>query len=61
MSNETFTNIFTIDKSGNITKMGWAEIGSTNDAAAPNSCLYFSTDQNKLVWKDSAGTVNVLY
>ena len=53
---------FKIDAStGNITKMGWAEIGSTNDAAAANSSLYFSTDQNKLCWKDDAGTIHPLY
>lgn len=31
------------------------------DAAAANDTLYYSTTQNKLVYKDSGGTVNVLY
>lgn len=31
------------------------------DADAPNSTLYYSTTQSKLVWKDSGGTVRNLY
>lgn len=31
------------------------------DADAPNSTLYYSTTQSKLVWKDSGGVVNNLY
>lgn len=31
------------------------------DAAAANSSMYYSSDQSKMVWKDSGGTVNVLY
>lgn len=31
------------------------------DASAANESLYFSTDQNKPVWKDSSGVVNDLY
>ena len=36
-------------------------ITSFSDDDAPNSTLYFSTTQNKLVWKDNGGTVHVLY
>jgi hypothetical protein len=36
-------------------------LGSMADGSAPNSTLYYSTTQSKLVWKDSGGTVNVLY
>lgn len=31
------------------------------DAAAPNNSVYYSSDQSKLVFKDSGGTVNDLY
>ena len=31
------------------------------DTAAPNDSIYYSTTQNKLVFKDHAGNVNVLY
>ena len=31
------------------------------DAAAPNNSLYYSTTQNKLVYKDNGGVVNDLY
>lgn len=31
------------------------------NAAAPNDSVYFSTDANKLVYKDSGGIVNNLY
>lgn len=34
---------------------------SSTDAAAPNNSLYYSTDQSKLVYKDSGGTVHSLY
>ena len=30
-------------------------------ASAVNSSLYYSSDQNKLVWKDSGGTVRDLW
>jgi hypothetical protein len=40
---------------------GAVSIGSSTDAAAANSTLYYSTTQSKLVWKDAAGSVNVLY
>lgn len=36
-------------------------IPSLADADAPNSTLYYSTTQSKLVWKDSGGVVNNLY
>jgi hypothetical protein len=48
-----------------VTAMSWASNGiavlSIADSAAANSTFYFSTTQNKLVYKDSGGTVNVLY
>lgn len=31
------------------------------DADAPNSTLYYSSTQSKLVWKDSGGVVRNLY
>ena len=31
------------------------------NAAAPNSSIYYSSDNAKLVYKDSGGTVNNLY
>ncbi len=34
---------------------------SLADASAPNSTLYYSTTQSKLCYKDSGGTVQVLY
>lgn len=40
---------------------GAISVASINDADAPNSTLYFSNNSNKLVWKDSGGTVNDLY
>lgn len=50
------------DESGvlQVNEVLYSPISST-DAAAPNSTLYYSTDQSKLVWKDSGGTVNDLY
>jgi len=36
-------------------------VASIADASAPNSSLYYSTDQARLVYKDSGGTVNNLY
>jgi hypothetical protein len=32
-----------------------------SDSAASNDSVYYSTTQNKLVYKDSSGTVNPLY
>lgn len=40
---------------------GSLEPVSLSDAAAINNSIYYSTDQSKLVYKDSGGTVNVLY
>jgi hypothetical protein len=34
---------------------------SSADADAPNNSIYFSTDANKLAYKDSLGSVNDLY
>lgn len=36
-------------------------IPTSTDADASNSTLYYSSTQGKLVWKDSSGTVHVLY
>lgn len=36
-------------------------IDSMTDAAAANNTIYYSTTQTKLAYKDSGGTVNVLY
>lgn len=35
--------------------------GSMADGAAPNNSIYYSTTQNKLVYKDSVGAVHDLY
>jgi|694.fasta_scaffold22601_4 hypothetical protein len=40
---------------------GGVQLASITDASAANSTLYFSTTANKVVWKDSGGTVNALY
>lgn len=37
------------------------EPASMADASAPNNSIYYSTTANKLVYKDSGGTVNNLY
>jgi len=37
------------------------QLASSTDANAANSTLYFSTTQQKLVWKDASGVVNNLY
>ncbi len=34
---------------------------SSADSAAPNTSIYYSTTQSKLVFKDSTGTINDLY
>jgi hypothetical protein len=36
-------------------------IGSLSDGTAATNSVYYSTTQNKLCYKDSGGTVNVLY
>lgn len=36
-------------------------IQSYADSSAPNSSLYYSSTQSKLVWKDAGGVVNNLY
>lgn len=46
---------------GSITIDGFLEVKSSADTAAPNSSLYYSTDQSKLVYKDSGGTVRDLW
>ena len=40
---------------------GHIEPCSSANADAPNGTIYYSTDASKLVYKDSGGTVNVLY
>lgn len=40
---------------------GSLEPVSLADADAVNNSVYYSTDQSKLVYKDSGGTVNDLY
>ena len=44
-----------------VTIRGSVGVGSIADGSAPNSTIYYSTTQSKLVYKNSAGTVNVLY
>ena len=51
----TYNTKFTIDDSGALV------VASITDVAAPNSSLYYSTTQARLVYKDSGGTVNNLY
>jgi hypothetical protein len=46
---------------GDVTIRGSVGVGSIADGDAPNSTIYYSTTQSKLVYKNSAGTVNVLY
>lgn len=33
----------------------------SDNASAPNGTIYYSTDANKLVYKDNSGVVNNLY
>jgi hypothetical protein len=42
-------------------KKGALRIATISNADAPNSSLYYSSDNSKLVYKDAAGTVNNLY
>lgn len=49
------TDIMTIDAKGGINPASMA------DSSANNNSIYYSTTQSKLVYKDSAGTVNNLY
>jgi hypothetical protein len=46
---------------GKLTANGAITPATLTDAAAPNSAVYYSSTQSKLVYKDSGGTVNVLY
>lgn len=39
----------------------YVTVGAAADAAMPNSSLYYSTDQSKLVYKDSGGVVRDLW
>lgn len=51
-----------LDATGNLTVAGALTVGRMADSAAPNSSLFEGSDHsNKLCWKDSAGTVHVLY
>jgi hypothetical protein len=45
----------------NLLKDTPVKIETWADAESPNSRLYYSSTQTKLVWKDSAGVVNNLY
>lgn len=49
------STVFTIRSDGTIRPVELA------DAAAPNNSLYFSTTQNKLVYKDNGGVVHDLW
>ena len=44
-----------------ITNKGAIRVTTIANADAPNSSLYFSSDANRLVWKDAGGVVNSLY
>jgi hypothetical protein len=46
---------------GDVTIRGSAKVGSLADGSAPNSTIYYSTTQAKLVYKNASGTVHVLY
>lgn len=46
---------------GTISKLWYHKPRTSTDAAAPNDTLYYSTTQNKLVYKDSGGGVHTLY
>lgn len=46
---------------GHLHPSGAVRPASIADASAPTNALYFSTDANKLVYKDASGTVNNLY
>jgi len=50
-----------IKLSNNLECGGYILPFSSADSAAPNSSLYYSTDQSKLVFKDSGGTVRDLW
>ncbi len=44
-----------------ITGQGLIQPAFSTDGSAPNNSIYYSTDQSKLVYKDSGGSVNDLY
>jgi len=46
---------------GNVIPTGAFKPASIADASAPTNAIYYSTTANKLVYKDSTGTVNNLY
>lgn len=46
---------------GVVNEDGYIRPLSSADASAPNNSIYYSTDQSKLCYKDSLGTVNDLY
>jgi hypothetical protein len=50
-----------LDTSSAADAAGAFKLVSMADASAPNSSLYYSTTQSKLVWKNASGVVNVLY
>lgn len=46
---------------GHVIPTGAFKPASLADSAAPSNAIYYSTTQNKLVYKDSGGAVNNLY
>jgi len=44
-----------------INEIGFISPISSDDAAAPNNSIYFSTDQSAVSYKDSIGSIHVLY
>ena len=67
--NSGWSNKFSVDSYGNMKVNGTIMIDknkyfrpiSSADASAPNNSIYYSTTQSKLAYKDSGGTVHVLY
>jgi len=54
-------NSLSINASGTLSVVGAITPASLADASAPNNSVYYSTTQSRLVYKNSAGTVNNLY
>jgi hypothetical protein len=58
------SNATDLGKTGNLFKNVYAKYyipQTSTNAAAPNNSIYYSSDNSKLVYKDSGGTVNNLY
>jgi hypothetical protein len=58
---QSSTDIFSVEVDGSVWSRGFIKPNTHSDSDAPNSSLYFSSSQSKLVWKDSGGVVNNLY